>query len=156
MEIWREVLSQIMTLLGGANGGIWPFALAGFVLILAVLVIKYGISIEAKFTELFYFRLKPPPSLPQSQQRTEQLLPLPAPDRKFLQSGKELRRLRVDRRVTQHDLANAINTSDKRISDIETGKKKMFSDEVVRVALALRLSNEELADFIRLIQDEYQ
>jgi DNA-binding XRE family transcriptional regulator len=148
MDTWREVLSDF-----GVGQSFALFVFAALLLIVVALAIKYRISIEAKVAKLFYFRIEQLFPQPQSQQENKSL-PI-FPDRKYLKSGREVRRLRDSRRVRQHDLAKAINGTSTRMSEIETGKKMMCSDEIVRIALDLELSTDELADLIRLVQDEY-
>lgn len=116
---------------------------------------RRGTSAEAR-TPLFYLRLNPSPEASVSQGVAERS-PLrrakarsrrnaiPKIPHKFDAIGGELRMFRQVRRMTQYDLAIAVDVSPTHISEIETGKRIPSEETLQRIIFTLGLSVQERA-----------
>ncbi|MDP6114349.1 MAG: helix-turn-helix transcriptional regulator [Planctomycetota bacterium] len=58
--------------------------------------------------------------------------------------GQRVRDVRKARKLTQTDLGNALGVSQRTISDLESGKGRVRTDLVLRVAKKLEIQIEEL------------
>ena len=58
--------------------------------------------------------------------------------------GERIARIRRKRALTQAELGKRIGISQTLVSDYETGRARLFDEMVTRVALALRVSTDEL------------
>jgi transcriptional regulator with XRE-family HTH domain len=64
-----------------------------------------------------------------------------------VQFGRRLKALRIEREMTQEDLANAADVSTVFISSIERGKYAPSFDNLQKLAKALGVSVKDLFDF---------
>lgn len=66
----------------------------------------------------------------------------------FLIVGSRIQKYRIENNLTQDELAELIDSTQAYISEIETGKHRLFFDTVVAIAQALNISVDKLiADF---------
>lgn len=81
----------------------------------------------------------------------------------FKNIGSRIQKYRIDRKMTQEDLAEIIGTNQKHISRIEGGMHRSNLDTMVAIARALKISVDTLvADFddstdestLKLLMDE--
>ena len=63
--------------------------------------------------------------------------------------ASEIKKRRMDERLTQHDLADLINSSQSRVAKMETGDPSVSLDLRVRCLLALGTSPRRLAKVIQ-------
>ncbi len=62
--------------------------------------------------------------------------------------SKKLKQLRLERNLTQQDLAQLIGSSQSRVAKIEAGDSSVSIDLQIRSLLAMGASRQELADAI--------
>jgi transcriptional regulator with XRE-family HTH domain len=70
--------------------------------------------------------------------------PLPPVDLGSETVGQRIARFRKKRGLTQAQLGKSIGIAQRLVSDYETGRARLFDEMVARVALALRVSTDEL------------
>lgn len=59
----------------------------------------------------------------------------------------KLREIRVKKGVHQKEIAKILNISQQAVSDIENGKRKINSDEIVKLSLFFDVDPNELLNF---------
>jgi transcriptional regulator with XRE-family HTH domain len=70
--------------------------------------------------------------------------PLPPVDLGSETIGQRIARIRKKRGLTQAQLGKGVGIAQRLVSDYETGRARLFDEMVARVALALRVSTDEL------------
>lgn len=66
----------------------------------------------------------------------------------FRAVGNKIQKYRIENNLTQDQLADLINSSQTYLSEVESGKHRLFFDTVVAIAYALNISVDKLiADF---------
>ncbi len=65
-----------------------------------------------------------------------------------LKLSANLRKLRIDRKLTQIEFARMIKSSQSRVAKLETGDPSVSIDLIIRSLLALGTSNKEIAKTI--------
>ena len=68
--------------------------------------------------------------------------------------GKQIRKYREARRISQKELAQRLGISNSRVSNWEQGVNRPDADMIAEICVALQVSPSELLD-VRLSPDEY-
>ena len=64
----------------------------------------------------------------------------------YIEMGKNIKKIRKNRKLTQEQLAEQIDVSSVYISQIETGARKASLETVYNISLALRVTIDELVN----------
>ncbi len=71
----------------------------------------------------------------------------------YIEMGKNIKKIRKNRKLTQEQLAEQIDVSSVYISQIETGARKASLETVYNISLALRVTIDELVNSNKSITD---